>query len=134
VVIDGRQEDASTTAARELQSKGVEVVGVATNDGSGPAITSRVVTQYMYDKGLLSAFWMVGDGRAKEAVHSGSIQEMSVYVGLDDADQLDDISSKFGRNLKVSVMTCDALGSHACLLNVLVDDDDDGDSEAANTS
>lgn len=103
-------------AVRLLRGRGVEVVEV-----EGGEVTAAAVGDLLYKRGMLSAFWMLGGEAARAAVAGGCIQELSVYASLVEADELDDLSERFGMPMKVSVMSCDALQTNACILSVQVD-------------
>jgi hypothetical protein len=96
------------------EGRGVEVLSV--DAPAGP----RGVADLLHGRGLLSALWLVGGDRAREAVNAGVIQELSIYAGLFEADGLQTITEHFDRPLRVSVMSCDAIETNACILRAEV--------------
>ncbi len=104
-----------------LQALGVEVIEMGTDP--------LAVGTYLHDMGLLSALWLLCAEGAKAAVKAGVVQDLWIHVTLQEADELDGVDDpdwlgkQFGRPMKVAVMSCDALGTGACLMSLTVDDE-----------
>lgn len=106
-------------AATSLRALGVEVVEVESPDNRIPP---SAVQSQLHQRGLLSAFWLLDGPTAMAAVKEQCVQELSVHASLMEADELDDLSERFGMPMSVSVMSCDAAQEHAaCILSVEVD-------------
>lgn len=114
--------------AAVLRAKGVEVLCETGNSGFA------AVGATLQEMGMLSALWLVGPEGAKAAVSEGVVHELAVHAPLEEADEVDGVESeggelawaakRFGRPMKVSVMTCDALGEDkACVLTLQVDEE-----------
>jgi hypothetical protein len=71
--------------------------------------------------GIMCAFWLLGAEGARAAVAAGVIQEMAVCAPSLQADDLEAVVGQFGRPVKTSVMSCDALDAQACVLKVEVE-------------
>lgn len=108
-----------------MKGKGVEVV-----EG---AVGPLDVGKQLQGMGMLSALWLVGAEGAAAAVAAGVVHELWVRAALQDADELDGVETeggelswaakRFGRPMRVSVMSCDAVGSQACVLTLEVDEE-----------
>lgn len=95
-----------------------------------PSIDPLALGKHLHELGLLSALYLVGPETAVGAVKAGVVQDLWVHVTLQEADDLDGVDNDddvigkhFGRPMKVSVMSCDALGTQACVLSLTVDDE-----------
>lgn len=108
-----------------LRGQGVEVVEVG-------AVGPLEVGGWLQGEGMLAALWLVGAEGAKAAVGAGVVHELWVRAALAEADELDGVETeggelswaarRFGRPMRVSVMSCDAVGSQACVLTLEVDE------------
>jgi len=113
--------EAQRAAVEGLEGRGVEVVEMP--------MDPLAVGKYLYDLGLLSALWLLCPEGAKAAVKAGVVQDLWIHVTLQEADELDGVDDpdflmrQFGRPMKVAVMSCDAVGTKACLLSLTVDDE-----------
>lgn len=107
-------------AVEVLEGRGVEVIAMPTDP--------LAVGKYMHGLGLLSALWLLCPEGAKRAVKAGVVQDLWIHATLQEADDLDGVDDpdflgrQFGRPMKMSVMSCDAVGTKACLLSLTIDD------------
>ncbi len=143
VVLTAPSAGQSASAAVQAVLTGLKAAGVeVVESGAGPLEVGR----QLQELGMLSALWLAGAQGAAACVRAGVVHELWVHAALKDADELDGVGTeggeldwaagRFGRPMRVSVMSCDALGSRpACVLTLQVDEEEgegeDGDGGKA---